>query len=285
MALHKVEGDAQKKLHRIVPATFVESGWRERQDLQPILRDNPEALDLGLYIIGEEVSSWEDSNRRIDLLGLDRDANLVIIELKRGGEGEHMELQALRYAAMVSAMDLDAVVREHETYLEKRGQDMSEARRRILTFLEEQDDADVVIGSVPRIILVAPSFSREITTTVLWLNSQGLTIRCIKAQPYNLGDDLYLDIEQVIPLQEASDYQVRLRDKSIKAERKESKDKKNQVRTIDVLVARKLLKEGTRLRLFRMPRNNLVIDNDEARTAIFIGNSEGGKLNQVKWGL
>ena len=34
-------------------------------------------------VISEELSEWEDSRRRIDLLRLDQSANLVVIELKR----------------------------------------------------------------------------------------------------------------------------------------------------------------------------------------------------------
>jgi hypothetical protein len=47
-------------------------------------------------------SDWEDSSRSIDLLCIDKQANLVVIELKRTEDGGHMELQAIRYAAMVS---------------------------------------------------------------------------------------------------------------------------------------------------------------------------------------
>jgi len=71
-----------------------------------LLRDKPEALDPDLMIISEEFSEWDESARRIDLLGLDRQGTLVVIELKRVEDGGHMELQALRYAAMVSSMDL-----------------------------------------------------------------------------------------------------------------------------------------------------------------------------------
>jgi RecB family endonuclease NucS len=49
-------------------------------------------------VIAEEFGEWEDSRRRIDLLGLDKNANLVVIELKRTDDGGHMELQALRYS-------------------------------------------------------------------------------------------------------------------------------------------------------------------------------------------
>ena len=51
-------------------------------------------------VISEEFSDWEDSKKRIDLLGIDSDANLVIIELKRTEDGSYMDLQAIRYAAI-----------------------------------------------------------------------------------------------------------------------------------------------------------------------------------------
>ena len=53
-----------------IPATsFGQEGVLERADLQRILRDKPEVLEEGLLIISEEFGSWQDSNRRIDLLG------------------------------------------------------------------------------------------------------------------------------------------------------------------------------------------------------------------------
>ena len=51
-------------------------------------------------VMAEEYGDWEESHRRIDLLALDRSADLVVIELKRTHDGNHMELQALRYAVL-----------------------------------------------------------------------------------------------------------------------------------------------------------------------------------------
>ena len=55
-------------------------------------------------VISEEFSDWEDSRQRIDLLAIDKQANLVVIELKRDENGGAYGLQALRYAAMISTM-------------------------------------------------------------------------------------------------------------------------------------------------------------------------------------
>ena len=38
-------------------------------------------------VIGEEFGDWEDSKRRIDLLCLDKQANLVVVEIKRTEDG------------------------------------------------------------------------------------------------------------------------------------------------------------------------------------------------------
>ena len=40
------------------------------------------------------------------------------------------------------------------------------------------------IGDNVRIILVAADFSKELTTTVLWLNERDLDIRCLRVRPY-----------------------------------------------------------------------------------------------------
>ena len=101
MAIYKMVGDKQK-LAKVAQTSFGQEGVLEREDLQRILRDQPEVLEEGLLIISEEFSKWQDSNRKIDLLGLDDKNRLVVIELKRGDTGAHMDLQAIRYAAMVA---------------------------------------------------------------------------------------------------------------------------------------------------------------------------------------
>jgi hypothetical protein len=48
---------------------------------------------------------------------------------------------------------------------------------------------------------------------VLWLSEQGIDIRCIRLTPYRDGDRRLIDVQVIIPLPEAVDYQVRIRAK------------------------------------------------------------------------
>jgi hypothetical protein len=169
-------------------------------------------IDGDLYVIAEEFGEWEDAKRRIDLLCLDRDANLVVVELKRTEDGGHMELQALRYAAMVSTLRFDQMVDSHAAYLRRCGRS-GDARDAILQFLGWDTAEGRALGDKVRIMLAAADFSRELTTTVLWLNEHDLDICCIRIRPYQLANRMLLDVQQVIPLPEASEYQVRVRER------------------------------------------------------------------------
>ena len=90
--------------------TFASQGLRERQDLQQLLKSQIEIISPNTLLVAAEFGDWEDSRRRIDLLGIDKNANLVVIELKRTEDGGHMELQSIRYAAMISTLTFDKMV-------------------------------------------------------------------------------------------------------------------------------------------------------------------------------
>ena len=194
--------------------TFEQERFRERDDLQRLLRDNIAILATDILIIAEEFSRWTEGSRRIDLLGVDREANLVVIELKRTSDGGHMELQALRYAAMVSTLTFDEAVETFKNYLTLRERE-EEARQTLRDHLGWDGIEDPSFNQHVRIILASMDFDKEITSTVLWLNgAYNLDIRCIRIKPYRLGEHFLVDIQQVIPLPEATEYQVRTQRKA-----------------------------------------------------------------------
>ena len=218
MAIYEITGSALVPLQK---TAFSDEGMFERRDLQRLLREQIEVIARDTMVLAEEFGDFEDSRRRIDLLCLDSEANLVVVELKRTETGGHMDLQAIRYAAMVSTMTFDRAVSAHESYLTAIGKDPTGARAEILEFLGWDEPSPDEFAAAVRIVLAASEFSKELTTAVIWLNENGLDIRCVRLSPSKLDDRLLVDIQQVIPMPEASEYQVRLREQN--QERREAR--------------------------------------------------------------
>jgi len=205
MSLYRVSTD---KLEPVSRTTFAAESLLERKDLQRLLRRDITPIADDIMVIAEEYGDWEDSNRRIDLLCLSKDAGLVVVEIKRTEDGGHMELQAIRYAAMVSAMTLDQVIQAHAR---TQGGELDAARSEILDFLQLDSEEEAELTGEVRIVLVSADFSTEVTTAVLWLNRHDLDITCIRLRPYRMGNDVLIDATQIIPLPESTDYEVKVR--------------------------------------------------------------------------
>ncbi|SON49920.1 hypothetical protein [Vibrio tapetis] len=209
MSLYNI---ANKNLTALRPTTFAAEGLQERQDLQEALKGCIDAIAPDCLVISEEFSDWEDSRRRIDLLAIDRNANLVVIELKRDDVGAHMELQALRYAAMISTMTFEKACDYFEQYIEKEGLDIV-ARQEILDFVDLDEGSLDDFGNDVRIVLASADFGKELTTSVLWLRDKGIDISCVRLAPYRYKDDVLINAEQIIPVPEVEEYQVKFREK------------------------------------------------------------------------
>jgi hypothetical protein len=194
-------------------ASFADLKVKERDDLQRLLRTQIDVLGDDLYVLSEEFGDWDASRRRIDLLAIDPQANLVVIELKRTHDGGHMELQAIRYASMVSAMTFERAEQIHAEFLLRIGEPAEEARTRMLTYLGWEEPDEESFAPDVRIVLVSEDFSKELTTAVLWLRDRDIDIRCIRLRPYQDGEKRLVDVQQIIPLPEANEYQVQLREK------------------------------------------------------------------------
>ena len=137
MAIYRMVGN-KEDLEAVPETSFSEEDLLERQDLQRILRDKPDILEAGLFVVTEEFSDWQGSGPSIDLLGIDTTGRLVVVKLKRSDTDEHMDLQALRYAAMVSTITLRQTIDAHQTYLNKRGID-EDAEERVNSHLENPE--------------------------------------------------------------------------------------------------------------------------------------------------
>ncbi|MGS2723966.1 hypothetical protein ACVBEJ_09475 [Porticoccus sp. GXU_MW_L64] len=209
MALYQLTDDA---LSPLVSTSFQEENLWERRDLQRLLKSNIEVIDPDVLVIAEEFGDWDESGRRVDLLAIDKDANLVVIELKRTDSGGHMELQAIRYAAMVANMTWDQAKIAFQKYLTSNAMDI-DAESKLCEFLGWESPREDDFAQNVRIVLASANFSKEITTSVLWLNERDLDISCVRLTLHKIDEKLVLSADQIIPLPEAESYQIEVRQK------------------------------------------------------------------------
>jgi hypothetical protein len=116
-------------------------------------------------------------------------------------------------AAMISTMTFERAEQIHSEFLKSVGEDSTEARSRMLAFLGWDEPLEDGFAQDVRILLVSEDFSKELTTTVIWLRDRDLDIRCIRLKPYMDGGRKLVNVQQIIPLPEASEYQIQIREK------------------------------------------------------------------------
>lgn len=206
---------ADNELTALTPTHFSDQNILERRDLQQAIKANIGAIAPKCMVIDEEYCNWEDSKRRIDLLCVDKRGNLVVVELKRTETGNYMELQAIRYASFIKALTFENVVDAHRGYKMKMGKELGDPEKEILGFLEWGEPAEQEFNQTQRIILASADFSKELTTSVLWLNENGLDITCMRMVPYEYQQQIFLNCEQLLPLAEATDYLVAIAAKKV----------------------------------------------------------------------
>ena len=84
-------------------------GRTEPYDLEPWLASNPEIICTDIMIIGRQVMT---KSGPIDLLGVDRSGNTVVIEMKRAELPRETLAQAIDYASDVAEWTVERLAKK-----------------------------------------------------------------------------------------------------------------------------------------------------------------------------
>ena len=200
---------SKNRLVQLEKRRFSELNLHERTHLQEWLVHTPDALGEDLLIIQKEFDGFADTRERLDLLALDKEGRLVVVENKLDDSGRDVVWQALKYVAYCSSLKKAEIVEIYQKYLDRWFNGES-AVPNLCEFLgvEDLDDTVLNAGSDQRLILVAANFRKEVTATVLWLIGHGIRAQCFRAVPYSFGEELLIDLQQIIPTPEAADYMI-----------------------------------------------------------------------------
>jgi len=210
--MYKVDIE-NKRLIKLPSTNFGALELKERFDIQEWIAKTPEILGEELLIIHKELKL--PSGIRLDLLAIDKKANLVIIELKRDDSGTNVEWQAIKYTSYCSNFLQKDIFRYYAEYLHS---DEDEAQLKIEEFIDEEIDK---LNEKQRIILVSKEFHSDVISAVLWLRDYEIDIECIRLELYlDQNDQLFITPDIIIPLPEAKDYIQKKEIKQKEAKRK-----------------------------------------------------------------
>ena len=149
----------------------------EESVLERWLESNPDGIleDERVLIIGRQVRT--NLGGFIDLLGVDRGGNVVVVELKRDRTPRDVVAQALEYAAFAARLDVDAlegILRVHEG-----DESLSLAGHHRSHFTVDESQA-VAFNKDQRIVIVGQQVTPEIRQTASFLGSKGIQVTCVE---------------------------------------------------------------------------------------------------------
>ena len=154
-----------------IDTALKDEGRTEPYDLEPWLASNPEIIGPDIMIIGRQVPT---KSGLIDLLGIDRSGNTVIIEIKRAELPRETLAQAIDYASDVAEWTVERLSEICADYTRKTFEE---------AFSEAFPDADLEnlnINSTQRIVLVGFSIEASLERMIEWLSdSYGVNLNAI----------------------------------------------------------------------------------------------------------
>jgi hypothetical protein len=269
-----------EKATKIPAATFTGLNIWERTHIEEWIRSNPEIVGEDLLVVSIEFDRFDRSSDRLDLLAVDRQGNLVVVEIKRDSAAGYADLQAIRYAAMVSSMNIDKLIPHYVQYRGKYdGVAISDldARQEITDFVDSE--AFVELSTKPRIILCSEGFSPEVTATVLWLRDSQIDISCVSITPYLVGNKVVVVPKVIIPLPEAKQYLIDIKRKE---EVREASSRTARPKSMKILLENNLISAGEVLWLKNGLPSWLTFDEEDPTFRATV-TGKRGQSDSVVW--
>ena len=188
---------------------FKERNFAEKNreiDLEILLEKNPGYFleNSNVLMIGRQVTT--NLNTFIDLLGIDKEGNTVVVELKREKTPRETVAQILEYTSFVENLNYEQL---NKIYQEYSGDEMS-LEEYHQQFFQSNQDSKVAFNKSSKLMIVAQSISTEIKQTALYLRKKGIDIYCLEfkyflnksnesmiSSDYVVGEDEFIKSEKI----------------------------------------------------------------------------------------
>lgn len=179
-----------------------------------------------------------------------------MVELKRDKAPDTVEMQALKYAALVSRFTREDLDRVHSRYL-SRGRADRVTMEEAAAALDEWAEITEESLRLPRLILMATEFPQTVTATVVFLHQQlGLDIRLLAFQAYRTANDVLLTVSQHYPPAGIEEFILSPQVNEVQQAKNTRQSKQREASTVARLLAAAALPADERLE-FKAPSPHL----------------------------
>ncbi|OFX17280.1 MAG: hypothetical protein A2Z18_06525 [Armatimonadetes bacterium RBG_16_58_9] len=156
---------------RAIDTDLEKQGKTEPYDLEPWIASNPAIVGSDVAIIGRQVMT---KSGPIDLLGMDKSGNPIIIELKRGMLPREAVAQAIDYASDVADWTVEKLSEIASGYCGRTLEDL------FSDVFQGVDLENLNVNSTQRIILVGFAVESSLERMIEWLSDGfGVNINAI----------------------------------------------------------------------------------------------------------
>lgn len=147
-----------------------EHGRREAQDLETWIASQPSILGADIVVIGRQVQT---KSGPLDLLGVDKAGNTVVVELKRDRLPREALAQAIDYASDIADWPLERLSEECNKYT---GKSLDEV---LSETFDDLDLESVNMNETQRILLVGFAIDSSLERMIEWLSDYDVSINAI----------------------------------------------------------------------------------------------------------
>ena len=159
-------------------------GHREAR-LEDWLENNPDDIveNGQLLVIGRQVTT--NLGGFIDLLAIDRQGDVVVVELKRNRTPRETIAQALEYASFVEKLGYEQLEDILRAYIGDESVNLAQYHREYFTLTSDEAS---VFNHDQRIVIVGQTITPEIRQTSAFLRNKGIRVTCLEFTFFESND-------------------------------------------------------------------------------------------------
>jgi len=163
-------------------------------DIEEFIETHPKILDNDFFIIGRQVPTT--TKTRVDLMGLDKEGNVIIIEIKKGQSPREVVSQIIEYGVWAEGIQYEDL---NEIAKEKHLPNFPDLYKK---YEQEFKTIPEPFNENQRLYIVAEKIDEKIEDMCRYLRVRGIDIKCVELNFFEKGGQRLVNTNVVVGTEE-----------------------------------------------------------------------------------